>query len=343
MKALKFYGNKDLRVEDAVKPTSPQPGYVQVEVEYCGICGSDLHEYLGGPIVAEEGVTLGHEFSGKIVEAGEDIPPFVMVGQRISAMSGELCMQCSYCLKGEYNRCVNLKLIGFQKDGGFAKYVNIPWYACVALPDNVSYENGALLDPYATSMHALNRASMKQGDTIAIFGLGPIGLTMVDAALATGAKQVIAIDQEGVRLEMARKLGAHVVLDYTKVNVVEEILKVTGGIGVNIAADCAGNNVTINQALASTKKGGTALVVAVFEQPPVLNFVDMLVNEKNVVFSFGMGGEQETVISMMSDGRLHPEHIISKTIKLENVMEEGFNELVTNNANNIKILVSINE
>lgn len=343
MKSLKYYGNKDLRIEEVSEPSKPQAGYVKVEVEYCGICGSDLHEYVGGPIAAKPPVTLGHEFTGKIVEIGENVPEFINVGQRIAGLGAEVCLQCPYCLKGEYNRCLNLKLLGFEGNGGFAKYVNIPWVCSVSLPENVSYEHGALCDPYGTAMHGLKRASMEQGDTIAIFGLGPIGLAILDSALAAGAKQVIAIDQEGKRLDAARKLGAHVVLDYTKVNVVEEILKFTGGIGVDIAADCAGTNTSINQAIASTCKGGTALVVAIFEKPPVLNFVELTLKEINLIFTFGICGEANTALSMMSDGRLHPEYLITKKIKLDKVIEEGFEELVKHNDRNIKILVSMEE
>lgn len=343
MKALRYYGNRDMKVEDVADVTKPEAGYVKVAVKWCGICGSDLHEYAGGPIAAKPPVTLGHEFSGEIVEVGENVPDFVQAGQRITCLAAELCFQCTYCLKGEYNRCLNLKLMGFHVNGGFAQYVNIPWYSCIALPENVSYEHAALFDPYGAAMHALKRTPLGQGDTVAIFGLGPIGLAMVDSALATGAKKVIAIDQEGVRLDVARELGAHVVLDYKKVDVVEEILSITGGVGADVAADCAGSNVSINNAVASIRKGGSAVVVAVFEKPPVLDFVDMLLKEKNLVFTFGNCGEHETILNMMSDGRLRPESMITKKIKLENVVEEGFDELIEHSGKNIKILVSMDE
>lgn len=343
MKALRYYGKNDLRIEKVSEPDKPKPGYVKIAVKWCGICGSDLHEYLAGPIAAKPPVTLGHEFTGEIIEVGENVPEFIKAGERVSCLAAELCFQCQFCLKGEYNRCLNLKLIGFELDGGFTKYINVPWYACVKLPENVSYEHGALCDPYGTALHGLRRVSMGQGDTIAIFGLGPIGLAMVDCALAIGAKQVIAIGREGIRLDAARKLGAHVTLDYTKVNVVEEILKITGGIGVDIAADCAGTNTSINQVITSMRKGGSGLVVSIFEKPPFLDFINLSLCEKSLIFSFGVCGEAESALSIMNDKRLHPEHLITKKIKLDNVVEEGFNDLIKHKDENIKILVSMDE
>ena len=185
MLAAVWHAPKDIRVESVPLPPPPPPGWVQIKVAWCGICGSDLHEYLAGPIfiptsphplTGKSGsVILGHEFTGDVVAVGEGVTS-VRVGDRVAPDACQHCGVCQPCREGRYNVCEKLAFTGLHNDGAFARFVNVPAELCYILPDDVDYEAGALMEPLATGFKAVRMAGSILGLTVVVLGAGTIGL-----------------------------------------------------------------------------------------------------------------------------------------------------------------------
>lgn len=211
MKALLFYGQKDVRVQEVPEPRV-RPGSVKVKVEWCGICGTDLHEYLGGPIfVPAPGnphpltgetlpVILGHEFAGQVVEVGEGVTR-VQVGDRVAVEPILCCGECPECRRGLYNLCRKVGFHGLSGGGGgFSEFTVVPESMAHRLPDGMSTEEGALVEPVAVGFHAVRKARFAPGQTAIVFGAGPIGLVTVQCLRAAGASQVAVVELAAARI-----------------------------------------------------------------------------------------------------------------------------------------------
>lgn len=352
MKAAVWHGKKDVRVEEVPEPPAPGPGEVKIKVHWCGICGSDLHEYVAGPIFIpttaphpltgkKAPLTLGHEFSGEVVEVGEGVTN-VNIGDRVSPDACHYCGTCFMCKLNRYSTCEKLAFTGLMADGAFAEYVNVPAYTLYKLPPEIPSEIGALVEPIAVGIHAMRRGHVLEGDTVAILGAGTIGLVTLQAARAAGASKVFSIEMAKARKEFAQKLGATAVIDPTETDVVEEVRRLTGGLGADVAIECIGGEKTGPQAVELVRRGGKAVIVGIFEKPSQLHFNELVFFEKEVVGSLAYYGEFDTAISLLADGRIVGEPLITGKIKLDDIVEKGFEELIAHKESNIKILVSPN-
>lgn len=352
MKAAVWYGKKDVRVENVPEPPAPGRGEVKIKVHWCGICGSDLHEYLAGPIFiptkAPHPLTgkvappliLGHEFSGEVVQVGEDVTN-VKVGDRVSPDACQVCWTCFMCRRNRYSMCEKVAFTGLMTDGGFAEYVNVPAYTLYKLPPEISSEVGALVEPVAVGIHAIRQGNVLMGDTVAIVGAGPIGLVTLQAARAAGASKVFSIEVAKARKEFAGKLGATAVIDPTKINAVEEVHRLTNGLGVDVAIECVGGEETAPLSVDLVRRGGRAVIVGIFEKPSQLHFNNVVFFEKEIYGSIAYYGEFDTAITFLADRRIKGEPLITGKIKLEDIIEKGFEELVARKEKNLKILVSL--
>lgn len=349
MQAALWFGQKDVRVMDVPEPPAPGRGEVKIAVEWCGICGSDLHEYLAGPIfipVKEPHpltgkvapVILGHEFSGKVVAVGEGVTN-VKVGDRVAPDACQVCWDCYWCKRNEYQNCEKLAFTGLATDGGFAEFVNVPAYTCYKIPDEMSYEQGAVVEPIAVGMHAVRKAVVA-GDNVVIIGAGTIGLAALQCARTAGAAQIIVLEMAKDRKEYAAKLGATKVIDPSKVDAVAEVFRLTDGIGADVTIECVGSTVTGPLAVDTTRRGGKAVSVGVYERPAQLNFNEIVFKEKQLMGSLAYNGEFAPVIKLLADGRLKAEPMITGKIKLADIVEKGFEELINHKDRNIKIIVS---
>ena len=349
MKAAVWYGRKDVRVEDVPEPPAPGPGEVKIQVHQTGICGSDLHEYDVGPIFipTEElhpltgkkaPLILGHEFSGEVVEIGGGVKN-VKVGDRVAPDAAQHCGECYMCKVNRYSLCEKLAFTGLMADGAFAEYVNVPAYTCFKLSPELSNEAGALVEPIAVGIHAIRQGKVLEGDTVAVVGAGTIGLVTIQAARAAGAKKVFSIEIAKDRKEFAKELGA-IVFDPKETDVAVEIQDQTDGQGVDVAIECIGKAETVNTCIQCTKRGGKTVVVGIFEKPGEINYNDLVFQEKEVVGSLAYCGEFDTAIALLADGRIKAEPLITGKIKLNEIIEKGFKELLTNRESNIKILVA---
>ncbi len=346
MKALRWHGPKDLRLETIEEPKA-LPGKVKIKVEWCGICGSDLHEYTAGPIFIPASephpitgevapVVMGHEFSGRVVETGEGVTR-VQAGDRVVVEPIYACGKCEACRKGKYNLCEKMGFLGLAGGGGgFSEYVTAEDYMVHKIPDSISYEQGALVEPSAVALHAVRQSKLKVGDKAAVFGAGPIGLLVIEALKASGAAEIYAVELSPERKAKAAELGA-IVLDPKEFDVVAELHARTNG-GVDVAYEVTGVPPVLTQALESTNIGGELMIVSIFETEAPIMPNRIVMKERTVNGIIGYRDVFPAVISLMDQGYFPADKLVTKQIGLDEVLSEGF-ETLLKEKNQVKILV----
>ncbi len=350
MKAARWYAAKDIRVEQTEIPT-PAKGQVKVAVQYAGICGSDLHEYVHGPqlipldkpypLNGHQGVTtLGHEFSGIVEELGEGVKN-IKVGDRVVIEPIYKNFDSPFVASGEYNLGEHLGFIGLAGNGGFAKYVVVEDYMIHKIPDTMSFEQGALVEPAAVAVYSVLQSGLKVGQTVLVSGAGPIGLLCAQAALAAGASTVIVTDVAEKRLEKAKEIGATHVFNAMEADLPAKIKALTGSLGVNVFLDCAGVQASYNTGIASTRNGGTAVLVALFGKPVQHDALDQVLREITVKGVIAYRNIFPEVINLIDSGRMEVEKLVTNKIGLDEIVTNGFEALVSN-PEQVKILIDIN-
>ena len=291
MNAVRFHGQRDIRLEQIPIPKTTA-GKVKIAPKFCGICGSDLHEYLGGanlipkkgaphPITGETlPLTLGHEFSGIVEEVGDGVKD-VKVGDRVCVQPTIYDGDCRACKRGLVNCCDKNGFVGLSGwHGGLCDHMVVPESCVKKLPDNVSLEIGALIEPLSVGWHAVDTSPYKEGDSCLVLGGGPIGLAVVQALIGKGCKNIIVSEVSGKRREFAKQFGAHHVIDPTKGDVVEEIEGLTEGNGVDVGFDAAGVQVAVDSAFKAIKARGTLVNIAIWEKRAQLQMNDIVFRER---------------------------------------------------------------
>jgi (R,R)-butanediol dehydrogenase / meso-butanediol dehydrogenase / diacetyl reductase len=350
MRAAVFHGQRDLRVDDVPEPET-RAGNVKIEVSWCGICGSDLHEYLAGPIFVppagsphplpgeEIPVVLGHEFWGRVVEVGDGVSR-VEVGERVAVEPIWYCGECPECRRGLYNLCHQLGFYGLSGGGGgFSEFAVVPEYMAHRLSEELSDEESALVEPVAVGLHAVRQAEFTPGQSAIVFGGGPIGATTVQCLRAAGASLVVVAELAETRKEMARKIGADAVVDPQEEDVAEAVSRLTDGVGVDVSFDAAGAQETFRTAFQATARGGKVVNVAIWEQSIELDPNDMVLSEVEVVGSIAYANEYPATMALMKDDRVNAGDLVTERISLSEIVEEGFEELAANRDQHVKILV----
>lgn len=350
MKALRWHGPKDVRVDTVPEPMQGK-GEVKIKVKWCGICGSDLTEYKSGPMLIpakkphpltgkQAPIIMGHEFSGEAIAVGEGVTK-VAVGDYVTVWPLLPCYECYWCRRGRYNECLRLATIGLGADGGFAEYVVVPERNVHKLPDGVSYEMGALAEPLAVAVRAGLRGDITLGDQVAVIGAGPMGLLVLQVAKAAGAAQVFVIETLAHRRELATKLGASVTFNPLEVDAGREIAKLTDNLRANKVIECAGIPATINMTLAVSSRAAKIVMVGISTIPVEFPFDRLLFSEKEITTVQGYAEEEFPIaLSLLASGRVVVEPIITRKIGLADIVEQGFETLIKNPADNIKILVT---
>ncbi len=259
MEALVLHGIGDVRHEKISRP-EPGPGEVLVQIGFCGVCGSDI------PRVFTKGTyhfptVCGHEFAGTVAALGPGVDDYAP-GDRVTVFPLLWCGQCEPCEKGQYVQCVDYDYLGSRSDGGFAEYVVAPRQNLVRVPEGVSLEEAAMTEPAAVALHALRRAGgCSVGDTVAVFGIGPIGLMVAQWARAMGASRVILCDILPDKLALARTLGFTDTVNSRETDAVGVIEALTGGAGAHLCIEAAGVPQTANQALKAVRRGGRMVLL----------------------------------------------------------------------------------
>jgi (R,R)-butanediol dehydrogenase / meso-butanediol dehydrogenase / diacetyl reductase len=348
MKALRWHGRRDVRLEDVDLQGAPGAGMVEVAVDYCGICGSDLAEFQHGPFAIRPGphrltgqqppVTLGHEFSGSIVSVGPDVPNLAP-GLRVSADATWRCGHCRACQRGEYNLCPDGGSIGLASDGGFAARVRIPAYCAVPLPDQVSSVAGALIEPLSVGLHALDRGAAKAGDSVVITGFGPIGAAAAEVATAIGLA-VLVVEPNARRRQRAEELGyAALSPDGEPRDVARAVRQLTGG-GAPVVVECSGNAAALELAPEMSCRGGRIVSVGLPKQPVSVDAARLVLYERSLVGALGYRFDLPRIASMIDSGVLQPERLVTRTVALADAVGE-FDRLAAGDGTDLKVLVRV--
>ncbi len=349
MKAARYYGYRDIRIEDVDKPVVG-PGEVLVKIAWAGICGTDRHEYTGPVWVPVEKphritgqqapLTLGHEFSGEIAAVGRDVTGW-SVGDRVTASGNIYCGECPYCQEGRVNLCANLAFNGIGRDGAFAEYMAVPAYQLYRIPAEVPLRQAVLAEPLACGWHATAKVGPLQGKKVAVVGPGIIGLSCVIAAQAAGAADIMVVGLGDINAEIAQRMGATLYVDDLVANSLTEGLELTNGLGFDVVYECVGVQASLRSACQLIRKGGILMVMGVFEKEPQMNINIFQEGERIMMTSQAYADEIRDVLVMMSDQTLPFEDLITAEIQLDRIVPEGFEALLAHPARHIKIAVNV--
>ena len=284
---------KSVRMMATGKPLElqeiPMPGIgdkdILVRVRAAGMCHSDAHYRAGRSSMAYLPITLGHEVSGVVEKAGSKVAN-VKPGERVCLHYNITCGDCYYCSTGNEQFCDTVKMLGHHVNGGYAEYITIPARNAIHLPDEISFEAGAtLMCASATSLHALRKSRVKAGETVAVFGVGGLGLSAIQLAKALGAIEVFAVDIKQDKLELASEYGA-IPVDASRADPVEEIRRHTKGKGVDVALEVIGLSQTMTQTIESLGYMGRAVMVGINQQPIAINtYSQVLGKEAEIIGS----------------------------------------------------------
>ncbi len=343
MLAANWHGPKDIRLEELPDPIEPTGEDVLVEVSWCGICGTDLHEYLAGPIFIPphvDEVVLGHEFSARVVAIGDQVDS-VAIGDRVVVIPHRVCRECHFCRRLMFQHCRNLQLIGYTRNGAFARFTIARQDQLVVLPAEIPEEFGALVEPLAVTFHGMRQPGVELGADITIIGAGPIGLSAVATAKAAGLGRIYVVEMLPQRAAIARAMGADEVLDPRDVEPLAAIRELTGGEGTSVTMECVGREETMDLAIQAARPGGLVLLAGITESPSDVDLNAAVRDEKEIRGCIGyFDGEFGAVIELLASGRLDPAPMITHKLELDRIVADGFELLVRDRDSCIKVLVS---
>lgn len=353
MRAAVYHGQQDVRIEDRPEPELG-PDEVRLSIGAAGICGSDLHEYVAGPIFVptEEPhpltgetapVTMGHEFSGVVSELGENVTS-LSAGDRVAVNPILSCGDCRYCNTGRQNLCESLGFIGLSGGGGgFAEEIVVPAQNAIPLAEGMSLVEGALVEPFSVGVHAVRQSGLQLGDDVVITGAGPIGLTVVQSARAAGASQIFVSEPNDDRRRLAGESGADVLVNPMEESL-ETVVTAETSVGADIGFEVSGVEPALNQAIQSTKRGGHTTVVSVFEERAEMdpNDVSMLERSMNGTRAYHGGArsrdDYETAIDMLDAGYFDGSSLVTDRIGLDDIVADGFEKLIEDKSS-VKIII----
>ncbi|HXI43605.1 MAG TPA: 2,3-butanediol dehydrogenase [Bryobacteraceae bacterium] len=350
MKAAVWHGRQDVRIERVSEPPAPPPGQVQVKVAWCGICGTDLHEYLGGPLYIPLGhphpltgvqapVIIGHEMSGQVTAVGEGVETF-SVGDRVAACPIVGCGKCRWCMTGSMAQCDRVAFLGTSWTGGaLAERLNLNAYQCYHLGDAITDEIGALVEPFSSTVRAVAQVQPGPEDNVAIVGSGPIGLMALMAARIRGARRVVAFEVAERRIEAARQCGADFVINPMREDPEKRALEITDGAGFDLVMECAGQPATVLMAGRLTRTRGRLVIMGVFEKPAAIDLTDVVFREKTISGSMSGYGLYDETIRIMTDPRFRGDLLITDRIGLDDLVGRGYFGLLNEKDKHVKMLV----
>jgi L-iditol 2-dehydrogenase len=318
MQRLKFFGNRQAAIEQVPDPVPPDNGVV-MEIKASALCGTDLHSLYRKP--EESPCTPGHEFAGTAVATGKTSR--FRKGDRLTIYCAPGCGQCELCKIGAAIACpFNRNYIGFQQDGGDAEFASVPDRACLMLPDDISFEDGALIgDGVASIHHGLKKVGgVREGDLVGVFGVGPMGLGMTNLASFFGAT-VIAIDANQYRLDLAQKLGAKHAINLTQSDVVKTILELAEGKGLSLAIECAANPAATTAALESVRYWGKVLLIGEHDNATIKPSSQVLSKELTITGTrYFHHGDYDEALALLRKG-FKPVRMLTHRFKLSEAPE----------------------
>ena len=319
MKALLLSEYKHLEVVDLATPT-PGPHEVLVRVAACGICGSDVHGYDGSTGRRIPPLVMGHEAAGTIAAVGSEVNGFAE-RDRVTFDSTVYCGVCDFCRKGEVNLCNNRQVIGvscaeFKRAGAFAEYVIVPARIVYRLPDALSFEEAAMLEAVSVALHAVHVSELEGGETALVIGAGMIGLLLLQSARVAGCSRVFVADVDATRLKLAADLGADETVEATGAELVQEILRFTEGLGVDVVFEAVGRNGTVAGAIDCVRKGGKVTLVGNIVPEISLPLQKVVSRQIRLQGSCASAGEYPEAIELVSTGKIRVGQLITAVAPL---------------------------
>ena len=323
MKAVVLNEQRDVKVQDIDQPVC-EPGHVLLKVGYCGICGTDLH----APVldIFHPPVVMGHEFSGEVVEVGEGVEGF-KDGDRVSVNpNGVVCRECYWCKSGQAQFCQGIwqTAIGIVEPGGMEPYVPVKPETLHRLPDGVSLQHGAWVEPLAVSVRTVRRSEIKLGEEALVFGAGPIGLLAIQALRAAGAGRITAIEPSSFRGELAGRMGADEVIDPLKEDLKSHFPDSSKAPAH--ALECSGHPSAVDAALEILRPRGRLTVVGISPEPPNFKSENLLFKEIDIRGSFIYEEEFDMAIDLLNRGVIDVEALTTDVRPVERA-EESFAEM----------------
>lgn len=317
---------------------------VLVELEYVGICGSDVHYFHDGrcgDYKVEGDFMLGHECAGTVVALGEGVE-HLKVGDKVALEPGITCGQCEFCKTGRYNLCPDVQFLATPPvQGCYENYIAFPENMCFKLPDSISTKEGALVEPLSVGMHAANQGDVKLGDSVVILGAGCIGLVTLLACKAHGATDITVVDVIPKRLDYALKLGATRVINGREADAVGEVDKLTDGAGVDKVFETAGSPITIQQTPYMVKNGGTIVLVGISAQEKIeYNFAKIMAKEARIESVFRYRNIYPQAIAAIADGIIDVSGIVTHEFDFDDI-QEAFDCAINNKDEVVKAVIKI--
>lgn len=325
---------------------TPRPiaakGQVLVRIMRIGICGSDIHVYHGKHPFTRYPVTQGHEVSGRIEAVGSGVEG-LSVGQKVTIEPQVCCGHCYPCTHGKYNLCEELKVMGFQTTGTASEYFAVDAAKVTPLPETMSYDEGAMIEPLAVTVHAAKRFPELKGARVAILGCGPIGILLMQSCKALGAASVLVTDVSDYRLSVARSVGADYAVNTGETDMEQALRDAFGSDKADVIYDCAGSDITMGQAIRCARKGSTIVLVAVFSK---LASVDLAVlNDHELELNTSMMYRHEDyvdAIRLVSEGKVQLRPLMSRHFAFRDYLK-AYQYIDENREMTMKVIIDVQE
>lgn len=339
MKQQVMQAPHEIRFREIPRP-SVGPGEVLVEMKRIGICGSDIHVYHGQHPYTTYPVTQGHEVSGVVAEVGEGVEG-LSVGQKVTIEPQIVCGECYPCTHGKYNLCDKLKVFGFQTTGAGSEYFLTEAHRVTPLPESMSLDEGAMIEPLAVTIHACHQAGDIAGKKIVVLGTGPIGILLIQSLKALGAGQVMATDVSDFRLKLAAECGADFVVNTREREFGPAMIEAFGPDKADVIFDCAGNNTTMDQAIQNARKGSMILLLAVFAGPATVDLARL--NDSELDLNTSMMYRHDDyleAIRLVEEGKIRLQPLMSKHFAFDE-FKEAYEYIDANRESTMKVIIDV--
>jgi L-iditol 2-dehydrogenase len=341
MNALRLHAYNQFEFVDVSIPTIDDDE-VLIRVHSCGICGSDVHGMDGSSGRRIPPIIMGHEAAGVIDRVGSRVLDW-KVGDRVTFDSTIYCGECWFCRRGDINLCDQRRVLGvscadYRQHGAYAEYVAVPQRILYRLPEGMSFDHAAMVEPISIALHAVSRTPISVNDSAVVVGTGMIGLLVVQALRLAGCGQIIAVDLDDRKLERAKSLGADLGINSKNNDVVAEVAALTGGRGADIAMEVVGIAPTVNLAIKSVRKGGSVTLVGNLAPGVEMPLQAIVTRELSLYGSCSSRGEYQASLDMIARGAIQVEPLISQRVPLSEGAE-WFDRLYRNEPDLMKVIV----
>lgn len=303
------------------EPKQPGSKEVLIRTRACGICGSDIHMFEGHHPVLKPPLVMGHEFSGTIEAVGTEVTEF-SVGDYVLLIPGQGCGECPACLTGYFNRCRHLKVIGGHIPGGFSEFVTVEARQVLKIPESFPPEEAAMVEVTSVAVHSVERFGNVEGKDVIVYGAGPIGISTLQVLKAFGARTVIVSDVAKGRLDLAKELGADIVLNPLETDIKKFVLENVNQEGIDGAIDCAGQEATLKSALEVTANGARIILTAIFGTNLTIPILLLQRGERELAgVQMYVRKDFETAAKLIAEGKVNAKALITHKFPLAQIQE----------------------